>query len=417
MNMPILVQGVSKKFHRYHPERPTTLLETFTRGLNRLKPAEQFWALRDVSFSIPAGRMVGIVGANGTGKSTLLRLIGGVGQPDSGSVQTKGRIGALLDLGAGFHPDLTGRENVFISGVISGLTRQEVTTRFDEIVAFSELESFIDSPLRTYSTGMQMRLAFAVAVHIEPEILLIDEVLAVGDMAFQRKCLKRITQFKTNGCAIVLVSHDPNVVQQLCDEAIWLKDGCIIGQGPAEIVVGQYTIDMTVETRRRTPSEYPTQHTAVSTALKINENRFGSLEMEIIDVTLLDADGQIVKELKGGEPLSVQITYDSPNPISSPIFSVTISREDGFVCYDTSTDAAGAATPKVNGSGKITLAFDRLDLIGGRYFLDVGVYERAWAYAYDYHWHVYPLHVKAMDGDKGIIQPPHSWTWPSHSIK
>lgn len=411
MSISIFVEGVSKKYRRYHPERPTTLLETFIHGLNLLKPAEQFWALRDVSFSISAGKMVGIIGANGAGKSTLLSLIGGVIKPDSGMVQTKGRIGALLDLGAGFHPDLTGRENVFISGVISGLTHREVVERFDKIVAFSELEAFIDSPLRTYSTGMQMRLAFAIAVHINPEILLIDEVLAVGDMKFQRKCLERITQFKTNGCAIVLVSHDPGVVRQLCDEAIWLKDGCIVGQGPAEIVVGQYTVEMTVETRRRTPSEFPTQHTSVSTALKINETRFGSLEMEIIDVTLLDANGQIAGELQSGEPLSVQITYRAPNPISSPIFGVTISREDGFVCYDTNTESAGIVTPLLNGIGKVSLMFDRLDLIKGKYFLDVGVYEQAWAYAYDYHWHVYPLQITAARGDKGIIHPPHHWIW------
>ena len=409
--MSIFVEGVSKRFRRYHPERPTTLLEMFVHGLDRLRPTEQFWALRDVSFSISAGKMVGIIGANGAGKSTLLSLIGGVIKPDSGMVQTKGRIGALLDLGAGFHPDLTGRENVFISGVISGLTHREVVERFDKIVAFSELEAFIDSPLRTYSTGMQMRLAFAIAVHINPEILLIDEVLAVGDMKFQRKCLERITQFKTNGCAIVLVSHDPGVVRQLCDEAIWLKDGCIVGQGPAEIVVGQYTVEMTVETRRRTPSEFPTQHTSVSTALKINETRFGSLEMEIIDVTLLDANGQIAGELQSGEPLSVQITYRAPNPISSPIFGVTISREDGFVCYDTNTESAGIVTPLLNGIGKVSLMFDRLDLIKGKYFLDVGVYEQTWAYAYDYHWHVYPLQITAARGDKGIIHPPHHWIW------
>jgi len=415
MSVPISVKGVSKRFRRYHPKRPTTFLEAFIHGLNRFKPVEQFWALRDVSFSIPAGRMVGIIGANGAGKSTLLRLIGGVGKPDVGVIRTMGRIGALLDLGAGFHPDLTGRENVFISGVISGLTRREVAERFDEIVEFSELSAFIDSPLRTYSTGMQMRLAFAVAVHIDPEIMLIDEVLAVGDMAFQRKCLDRIAQFKTKGCAIVLVSHDPGVVRQLCDEAIWLKNGCIVGQGPAEIIVGQYIVDMTVETRRRTPSEFPTEHTSVSTALKINENRFGSLEMEIINVNLLNEYGQVVGELLGGEALSVQITYRADNPISSPIFSVTISREDGFVCYDTSTEATGVMTPIVHGSEKITLVLGRLDLIGGMYFVDVGVYERAWAYAYDYHWHVYPFHVKTKDGDKGIIQPPQYWMLPPHS--
>ena len=181
MRGTVVVQGLGKQFRRYHRDRPVTLKEAVVRGLRQMKPVEQFWALRELSCSVAAGRTLGVIGNNGAGKSTLLRLIGGVGRPDEGSVQVHGRIGALLDLGVGFHPDLTGRENVFVSGVIAGLTRHEVTQRFDSIVAFAELQQSIDSPLRTYSSGMQMRLAFAVAIHTEPEILLIDEVLAVGE--------------------------------------------------------------------------------------------------------------------------------------------------------------------------------------------------------------------------------------------
>ena len=184
--------------------------------------------------------MVGVIGPNGAGKSTLLRLIGGVGRPDEGRVKTRGQIGALLDLGAGFHPDLTGRENVFVSGVIGGLTRREVVERFDAIVAFSELEEFIDCPLRTYSSGMQMRLAFAVAVHVEPEVLLIDEVLSVGDLSFQTKSFERITYFKAKGCTIIFVSHNHKAVRELCDEALWLNCGRLMARGPAGLVVDQY---------------------------------------------------------------------------------------------------------------------------------------------------------------------------------
>ncbi|MFW6068528.1 MAG: ABC transporter ATP-binding protein, partial [Chloroflexota bacterium] len=164
----IIVDNVSKQFRRYHPQRPTTFIETFVRGLRRIKPTERFWALRDVNLTIDRGEMVGLIGPNGAGKSTLLRLIGGVGKPDRGHIETRGRIGALLDLGAGFHPDLTGRENIVINAVISGLTRRQALERFNAIVDFAELADFIDSPLRTYSTGMQMRLAFAIAVHIKP---------------------------------------------------------------------------------------------------------------------------------------------------------------------------------------------------------------------------------------------------------
>jgi lipopolysaccharide transport system ATP-binding protein len=409
MNHAIVVQGVSKWYRRYHADRPATLKEAILRGLRRMEPAEQFWALRDVSFSIAPGRMVGVIGPNGAGKSTLLRLIGRVGRPDQGKVEVRGRIGALLDLGAGFHPDLSGRENIFISGVISGLTRHEVQQRFDSIVAFAELEAFIDNPLRTYSTGMQMRLAFAIAVHIEPEILLIDEVLAVGDISFQHKCLERITQFKEEGCTIILVSHDATSVRQLCDEALWLRTGQLIAYGPAEVIVDQYVAEMTAETRRRTPESQPMRRTSTGAELQVNKNRFGSFEVEIANVRLFDSLGLPVTELEVGQPLRVEIEYIAPQPIVAPIFSVTLSREDGFVCYDTSTAAAGLTLPTIQGQGLITLYLDRLDLIGGQYYVDVGGYERDWTYAYDYHWHVYPLLIHPTGADKGILRPPHRW--------
>ena len=368
-----------------------------------------FWALREVSCSVAAGRTIGVIGNNGAGKSTLLRLIGGVGRPDEGSVQVHGRIGALLDLGVGFHPDLTGRENVFVSGVIAGLTRHEVAQRFDSIVAFAELQQSIDSPLRTYSSGMQMRLAFAVAIHTEPEILLIDEVLAVGDLAFQRKCLQRIAQFKAEGCTILLVSHDATLIQQLCDEVLWLRGGRLVAHGDPEVVVGQYVAEMTAETRRRTPAKRPALRTPTGTELRVNENRFGSLELEIISVRLLDLEGLPLTELESGAALCVEIEYLAPQSIDAPIFSVTISREDGVTCYDISTAAAGLSLPTIQGQGQLALHLERLDLSGGQYYVDVGVCERDWTYAYDYHWHVYPLSVRPTGTEKGILHPPHRW--------
>ncbi len=248
----IEVNGLSKKFRRYHPGRPWTLQEAILGGLRRMTPVEYLWALKEVTFRVSSGCMLGVIGPNGAGKSTLLRLIGGVGKPDAGSVVVRGPVGALLDLGAGFHPDLTGRENIFVSGVISGLTRREVAERFDSIVDFSELEEFIDSPIHTYSSGMRMRLAFAIAVHTEADILLIDEVLAVGDISFQEKCLKRIKEFKAQGCAIILVSHDEKMIQEFCDEALWLKSGHVMAHGPANLVVSEYVTDMTKDAMRHT---------------------------------------------------------------------------------------------------------------------------------------------------------------------
>jgi lipopolysaccharide transport system ATP-binding protein len=240
MGAEIVVHSVGKSFRLFHPRRPRTLQEAVVHGLRGLSPVDRFWALRDVSFSVAPGKMVGIMGANGAGKSTLLRLIGGVGRPDEGHIHVTGRIGALLDLGAGFHPDLTGRENVYINGVISGLSRREVSRSFDSIFHFAELEDFIDSPLRVYSTGMQMRLAFAIAAHIEPEVLLIDEVLAVGDISFQQKCIQRIERFKYQGCTILLVSHEPALIAEQCEDAIWLHAGKIVSYGKAASVTERY---------------------------------------------------------------------------------------------------------------------------------------------------------------------------------
>ncbi len=405
----VVVENVNKQYRRYHPERPLTLIEAITRGFRRLKPTDRFWALRDINLKVRRGQTVGIIGPNGAGKSTLLRLIGGVGQPDQGVIRTWGRIGALLELGAGFHPDLTGRENVFVSGVISGLTRQQVSERFDSIVDFAELGAFIDSPLRTYSSGMHMRLAFAVAVHIDPDILLIDEVLAVGDVSFQNKCLERIAAFKEQGCTVLLVSHEANLIEKLCDHAIWLRQGEIAAQGTADMVVKQYLSAMKAETRRRTPLTHHSQQMAGNTKLIAGENRFGSLEMVIDAVELTDALGQPVVEIGTGEALIVSLGYHAPTTVHEPIFSVTISREDGFICYDTNTAVSGITLPAIQGQGRLALHLQRLDLVAGRYYVDVGAHHKDWSYTYDFHWHIYPLIINGSTAAKGILQPPHVW--------
>lgn len=240
--MPVLVQasGVSKRFRKYPHDRAWTLQESALRGFRQHLKREYFWALQDVSLQVESGKMTALIGKNGAGKSTLLRLIGGVGRPDRGSVAAQGRVGALIEIGAGFHPDLTGRENVIVNGVIAGLTRREIRAQMGAVLEFAELQEFIDQPYRTYSTGMQMRLAFSVAVQVEPQVLLIDEVLAVGDLAFRQKCLRRIEKFKRPGCAILLVTHDMDMVAGLCDEAVWLEAGRVKENGPAALVARLY---------------------------------------------------------------------------------------------------------------------------------------------------------------------------------
>ncbi|NEQ26179.1 MAG: ABC transporter ATP-binding protein, partial [Microcoleus sp. SIO2G3] len=286
MHDAIIVENLGKRFNRFHADKPNTIMAAALSGLRKLKPINNFWALRQISFTVAPGEMLGIIGRNGAGKSTLLQLIGGVGYPTEGRVKVRGRIGALLDLGSGFHSDLTGQENVLVTAIVAGLTEREVARRSDSIVQFAELEEFINSPVRTYSTGMQMRLAFSIAVHTRPNVLLVDEFLSVGDLAFQEKCLNRITELKEQGCAIVLISHSPEQVQQLCDRALWLRHGQMVAYGAPTQVTEQYVNAMMMETQRRTPDR-PPQMTRSGTELRLHENRSGSLEVEITDVRLL----------------------------------------------------------------------------------------------------------------------------------
>jgi lipopolysaccharide transport system ATP-binding protein len=294
-----------------------------------------------------------------------------------------------------------------VAGVVAGLTRAEVLERFDSIVAFAELEEVMENPFRTYSTGMQMRLAFAVAAHTDPEILLIDEVLAVGDLAFQRKCLQRIGQFKADGCAVVLVSHDMQLVRQLCDHVVWLGAGHVAAHGAADVVIRQYESAMDAETRRRTPQAGPPAHTPGGAELRVNENRFGSLELEIVAVRLLDAGGLVVSELDSGEPLRVAMEYVCREDIQAAIFGVSITREDDLICYETSTQAAGLTFSPPRGHGHMTLHIDQLDLARGNYFVNVGAYQRDWAYAFDHHWRAYPLAIRSAHGERGVVRLAH----------
>ena len=403
MRPAIVVKGLGKRFNRYSADRPYTIMQAALAGFRQMKPQARFWALRDINFTVSPGEMLGILGKNGAGKSTLLQLIGGIGHAQEGTIEVNGRIGGLLDLGAGFHSDLTGRENVFVGAVVAGLTRREAARRFDDIVEFAELQQFIDSPMRTYSTGMQMRLAFSVAVHTDPEVLLVDEHLSVGDVAFQTKCLNRISEFKSQGCAIVLISHNAMQIQKMCDRALWLKSGEIVAYGEPEVVVGQYLSEMRPATEKPTPIR-PPEVTSTGSQLRINDNRFGSLEVEITDVKVLPDD-----EINSGDPITVEIHYSVPKPISAAIFGVTISREDGQSCFETNTNQMGRLLPLAEGKGTIRLHVDRLDLGNGQYYVNAGVYEKSLAYAYDYHWHLYPLYVRSTVNQKTILCPPYRW--------
>jgi lipopolysaccharide transport system ATP-binding protein len=394
----IAAQGIGKWFSRYDAQKPITIMDAVLSGWRRMQPVDRFWALRYLTFAVAPGEMLGVIGHNGAGKSTLLQLLGGVAAPTEGELHIRGRIGALLDLGAGLHGDLTGRENIFVLAIAAGLTHRQVSQRFEAVVDFAELSHFIDQPVRTYSTGMMMRLAFSVAVHTDPQILLVDEFLSVGDLSFQSKCLDRITTMRQNGCAIVLVSHDAGQVKQLCDRVLWLHRGEMAGYGSPEAVVEQYVTMMQTQTLEQTPAvdAYKTD------ILTPSKNRFGSFEIEITAVRLQP------QSLITGDALTVELDYANPAVIAIAIFSISISQPDGQKYLDVNTLDAGIPI-SLSKSGTLQLTIERLDLAAGQYFVDVGVYEQEWSHAYDYHWQVYSLTIASSTHVNSWLHPPFHW--------
>src|SRR5438132_4057857 len=291
---------VSKIYRRYSGRQFATLKSALLQLsiLRDLQPRETFPALTDVSFSVPKGSTYGVIGRNGSGKSTALKIVAGITKPTSGTVRVAGRISALIELGAGFHPEISGRENVFINGIMLGLTKREIEQRFDEIVAFAELREFIDAPVKTYSSGMYMRLGFSVAIHVDPDVLLIDEVLAVGDEAFTRKCLDKIGEFRRRGKTIVLVTHSLGLVEKMCDEALWLRHGRLVDQGDPRRVVDAYLTYVAGGEEALLARDSPAAGAAPASedpgaAHGYREGRWGSREVEITSVRLLDDRGRV----------------------------------------------------------------------------------------------------------------------------
>jgi ABC-2 type transport system ATP-binding protein len=317
----IQVDGVSKRFRLVH-ERNGTLKATIFRGMRRTIH-EDLWALDDVSFSVPTGSTYGVVGHNGSGKSTMLKCLARIYRPDQGTIAIRGRMSALLELGAGFHPELSGRENVYLNGSILGLSTKQINERFDEIVAFSGLERFIDSPVKNYSSGMFVRLGFAVAINVEPEVLLVDEVLAVGDESFQQKCLEKFADLRREGNTIVVVTHSLATVKNLCDEAVWLDHGHVMRQGPAGEVADAY-LDSVQEERRATQP-----HQA-----EVEGRR-------AVDVELQKADGTATEAIRFGEGLGIAMRLEADLPVHR--LRLDLHRTDGIHVAGTEVEVAGDA--------------------------------------------------------------------------
>ena len=426
----IAVRGVHKRYRRYGRRRQFATLKSALlsgRVFRDLQPDESFEALRGVSFDVPAGRTFGIIGRNGSGKSTMLKLMAGIGRPTAGTVDVTGRVSALIELGAGFHPEISGRENVFINGMMLGLSKREILDRFDDIVAFAEMENFIDAPVKTYSSGMYMRLGFAVAIHVDPDVLLVDEVLAVGDEAFTHKCLDKFAEFRRRGRTVVLVTHALDLVTRFCDEALWLDAGAVREQGDPKRIVDAYLLDVAGAENQslqdadlqvgRAVSGSPAPHANTDPTeppagppdmFKATEGRWGSREAEIVGVDLVGPDGQPSHIFQSGDAMEVRLRVRARQPLTDFVFGVGIFNADGVCCYGTNTSVEGAAPGEFSGDGEVVFAIDRLDLVDGTYKLDVAVHRESGA-PYDYHRLLYTFRVKSRLKEVGIFRPPHRW--------
>ena len=418
----IALADVTKIFRRYGTRHLTTLKSALLqRSLARdLKPSETFTALRGVSFTVRRGQTFGVIGRNGSGKSTALKVIAGITKPTSGTVQVRGRISALIELGAGFHPEISGRENVFINGIMLGLSRHDIQRRFDEIVDFAELRDFIDAPVKTYSSGMYMRLGFAVAIHVDPDVLLVDEVLAVGDEAFTHRCLDKFAEFRRRNKTVLLVTHSLALVERLCDEALWLDAGQTRAAGDPKRVIDAYVAEV-----ERTEGEFLAASDArilgeaqAAPAVapppapedlsKAPEGRWGSRDVEVTTVALMNSRGEDTRLFQSGEAVSVRMRVRARHAVEDFVFGIGVFNADGVCVYGTNTAIDGFEPKRLVGEADVRFRIDALDLVEGTYKLDVAVHKHD-GVPYDYHRLLYTFRVASPIRDIGIYRPAHRW--------
>jgi lipopolysaccharide transport system ATP-binding protein len=388
----VSVEGVSRRF-RVRAQEARTLKDLFVlRG--RTQPTD-VWALREVSFAVAPGEAVGLIGRNGSGKTTLLRLVAGIIKPTSGHVRADGRIGSLLELGAGFHPDFSGRENVFLNGAIQGLRRAQIRERFDEIVAFAELENAIDRPVRTYSSGMTMRLGFAIAAFLDADILLLDEVFAVGDESFQRKCFGRIFEFKQGGGTIVFVSHDAAAVERLCERSVLLETGHVAFDGPTRSAVAHYR-------RSLAGDADPAERSA-------GLREWGSGEAAISSAALVGAEGEERVQFLSGEPFALRVSLGASDGIPPPRLQLELRDDAGTLIAADTVDLAGLGWSSASGGDAVRLDIDSLPLAEGRFHLRLGLTDETGDRLY--HWLDDALVFVVYPGDdeRGVVRFEGSW--------
>jgi len=391
----IEIQGLSKSF-RLYTQKTSSAIERFLM-LKRSK-YETLWALKDINLTVGEGRVVGIIGPNGSGKSTLLKVLSRIYRPDEGSYKVNGNVAALLELGAGFHPELTGRENIYLNGSILGLTRKEINNRFDEIVEFSGLERFLDTPIKNYSSGMVVRLGFSVAMAIDPEVLLIDEVLGVGDLNFSKKSFLKIKSFAESGKTILFVSHDLSVVGSFADEAVWLDEGRVRGQGDPEEIINKYMQDLQI--RRE---DVHSKGRAIQADMQ--KERTGSGEVTIERVNFYDSKGEEKYLFNSGDAVNIEVGFKLHKPVKSHSLYLAFHAFDGRMVIGPILRPYEAP---LENEGKISVNFPSMPLLKGEWFLSVGLFQDDWVNAYDFHDRYYRFTVAQPSewGIRGEIYAP-----------
>ncbi len=408
----ITVAGLSKLYRRSAPGNHLRTLKSalLDRSLVAgLTAEESIAALTDVSFTVARGEAFGLIGGNGSGKSTLLKIVAGILKPSRGKVVVDGRVSALIELGAGFHPEISGRENVYINAAVLGLTRSQVDERFDAIVEFSGLEDFIDEPVKNYSSGMYVRLGFAVAVHTDPDVLLVDEVLSVGDEAFAHRGLRRIEEMLAAGKTLLLVSHSLGLMEGLCDRVLWLDHGVPMLVGEPRRVIDAYRMAVAEEEGREHQRDQSRERgTEAAAAASAADSRWGSREAEITAVRLLAGDGAERYAFASGDPVVVEIRAEARDPLADFVFGVAISTPRGVECFGSNTDVAGFEPRRFAGAATVRLCFDTLRLAAGEYVLDVAVHARD-GKPYDYRRQFVAFTVTEERPGVGVYAPAHRW--------
>jgi lipopolysaccharide transport system ATP-binding protein len=409
MNPAIEFERVSKRFF-IHRERHDTIQQ---RAMGMFRPrqgGDEFWALRDISFAVAQGESIGLVGHNGAGKSTALKLMTRILEPTSGRVSLNGRVAALLELGSGFHPDLSGRENVFLYGSLMGFGRRDMAERLPEIVDFSGIGDFIGMEVKHYSSGMYTRLAFAVATAVDPDILITDEVLAVGDEAFQRKCMDRIYRFRQQGKTIVFVSHALETVRTLCDHAVWLDHGRVQASGSAGEVIDAYLEDVNRQEQQRL------EEAGIDAGFHAGTRR-GSREVEIVRVELLGGDGAPRTVFHTHDTVVIRMHYLAHRPVERPVFGVALYHEGGVWLSGPNTRFDDVDIPALEGAGYVDYVIAGLPLLTGRYLVSAAVYDNAMLHPYDHHDKSYRMVVQGagVREQYGMIAVPGRWEWHRES--